>query len=118
MTQAQVPDQCALAVPRKISCEIGKRNFLVSEPAKGKVSDDIRLEALGPKIYRAGNLDDWRRLQFDCRNRLDKYECVKIRFQNQAGARLKPRLVGLHIASGERGKTAHDRDPSATGNMH
>src|SRR6266496_368353 len=117
MSQAQVPDQCALAVPRKISCEIGKWNFLVSEPAKSNVSDDIRLEAIGPKIYRAGNLDDWRRLKFDCRNRLAKSECVKKRFQIQTAARLQTRLVALHIPVGAPGKTAHTVVPFAMCNI-
>ena len=46
MSQTQVPDQCALAVPRKISCEIGKRNFLVRELSKSNVSDNSWLEAI------------------------------------------------------------------------
>jgi hypothetical protein len=117
MTQAQVPDQCALAVPRKISGEVGKRNFLVTEPAKGKVSDDIRFEAIGPKIYRAGNLDDWRRLKFDCRNRLAESERVKKRFQIQTAARLQTRLVALHIPVSAPGKTAHTVTPFAMCNI-
>ena len=117
MTQAQVPDQCPLAVPRKISCKIGKRNFLVSEPAKGKVSDDLWLEAIGPKIYRAGNLDDWRRLKFDCRNRLAKSECVKKRFQIQTAARLQTRPAVFHIPTGAPGKTAHTITPFAMCNI-
>ena len=44
--------------------------LLVSEPAKGEVSNDVRLEAVDPKIYRAGNLDERRRLKVDARNRL------------------------------------------------
>ena len=62
MSQPQVPDQRAFSVPRKISCEIGKWNLLVSEPAKGNVSDDIWPEAIRSKIYRAGNLDRRRSL--------------------------------------------------------
>src|SRR5438046_1015941 len=46
MSQTQVPDQCALSVPRKISCEVRKRNFLVSEAAKSNVSDNSWLEAI------------------------------------------------------------------------
>src|SRR5437879_11273623 len=46
MSQTQVSDQCALAVPRKISCEIGKRNFLVRELSKSNVSDNSWLEAI------------------------------------------------------------------------
>ena len=50
MSQAQVPDQCALAVPGKISCEIRERDFFVGESAKSNVSNDARLEAIRPKI--------------------------------------------------------------------
>src|SRR5882757_2257565 len=111
MSQAQFPDHCALAVPRKISCEIGKWNLFVSELAKGKASDDIRLEAVGLKIYRAGNLDHRRRLKFDAGNRLAQSECVKKRFQIQTAARLHTRAASFHMPIGAPGKTANTTTP-------
>src|SRR5438046_4276281 len=113
MSQTQVSDQCALAVPRKISCEIGKRNFLVRELSKSNVSDNSWLEAILSKFYGAGNLDRGRRLKFNADKWLAQSERIEKSFQIQTAAGLETRAAALHIPIHAPGKAAHVIAPFA-----
>ena len=77
MVHAQVPNQRALAVPGKIRGEIGEASLLVRELPKSGMPDDFWPKSLRSEIYRAGNLDQGRRLKFRAGERSAQAKSVK-----------------------------------------
>ena len=53
MVYAQVSNERALTIPRKIGSKIGERHTLVTELPKIGVPDNMWPKLIGPEIYRA-----------------------------------------------------------------
>src|SRR6266446_10090173 len=106
MAHAQVPNQCALPVPGKIRGEIREGGLLVRELPKRGVSDDFWSKSIRSEIYRAGNLDERRRVKFRACERFAQAKSIKKRLQIQAAARFEIGGVRFPVPISASGKTA------------
>ena len=113
MLDAQVPYQCALPVPGKISGEIRERHRLVGNLAKSGVTDDVWSKPIRSEIYEAGDFDQRRRVKCHVRERATETQSIKKTFQIQAAAHLKICAVALPTPLGTARKTAHAVTPFA-----
>src|SRR5262249_5267242 len=89
MAHAQLPNQSALAIPRKIGAELRKRHLLVGELSKSSVSNHVRLKLLGAQFYRAGDFEQRRRMKFYVCYRSSSIKGVEECFQIKSAVNLE-----------------------------
>src|SRR6476660_6743320 len=106
MAHAQIPNQCALAVPGKIRGELREGRLLVRELPKGGVPDDLWSKSIRSKIYRAGDLDQGRRVKFRAGERFAQAKSIKKGLQIQGAARFEIGGVRFPVPISASGKAA------------
>ena len=104
MLDAQVPYQCALPVPGKISGEIRERHRFVGNLAKSGVTNYVWSKPLGTEVQRAGDFHDRWCVKCDASECFAQSERIKKCFQIQAAAQLKIRPVSFAAPIGAAGK--------------
>src|SRR5215471_10650668 len=106
MVDAQLVDECAFAIPRKIGGEIGERHVFVRERSKSSVSDNVRPKLLGAEIHRAGDFDQRGRIELRVFERFPETESCKKCFQIEAALNLEFGGVAFPIPIAAAGETA------------
>jgi len=64
MAHAQLPNESALAIPRKIRAELRKWHLLIGELSKNSVPNHVRLKLLSAQLYRTDDFEQRRRMKF------------------------------------------------------
>src|SRR6266446_8469586 len=106
MPDAQIVDECAFAIPRKIGGEIGERHAFVRERSNSSVPDDVRPKLLGAEIHRTGDCDQRRRIELRVFERFPETECSKKCFQIETALNLEFGSVAFPIPIATAGETA------------
>src|ERR1051326_413272 len=113
MTDAQLVDECAFAIPRKIGGEIGERDVFVRERSKRSGPDDVRPKVLGAEIHRTGDFDQRGRIEVHIFEELSGTESRKKCFQIEAALNLEFGGVAFPIPIAIAGETAPGVAPLA-----
>src|SRR5207249_3622760 len=106
MADAQLVDECAFAIPRKIGGEIGERHVFVRERSKSSVPDDVRPKLLSAEIHRTSDFDQRGRIELRIFERLAETESSKKCFQIKAALNLEFGGVAFPIPIAAAGETA------------
>ena len=103
MTNAQLANHAALAIPGKIRVELQERNIFVTEALDVDAADEADLRRVVGEIGRAGKLEERRRIQRYVREQRETGGVEKT-FRVQRAAALEVGRFVLPIPTGAAGK--------------